>query len=179
LRSKAPIIGPTSFSPEAHLMLQVKSCRTFLLVACFLAIAISAFAQDHSSVRVTNSDVVKMVKAGVPEAVIVRTIQVSEPAFALTPDALVELKHKHVPDRVLGAMMENQTGPSALPPGVPIVEYWGPPVATTHIHQLPNVDASFRIDGKTSEKVQVRKSQIKIEKAGVPLFSVKWKVNEK
>jgi hypothetical protein len=39
------------------------------------------------------------------------------------------------------------------------------------------VDATVRLDSKTIGKVQVRKNEIKVEKAGVPLFSVKWKEN--
>jgi len=148
------------------------------LFAIVLTIALPALAQTGANVQLTNSDVIKMVKAGVPEGVIVRTIQVSEPAFVMTPNELVELKHKHVPDTVLGAMMDSQ-GAGRMQPYQPQQAYPPVQVSGQHIHQLPNIDAAIRLEDRSVAKVQVRKNQIKVEKAGIPLFSVKWKVNEK
>jgi hypothetical protein len=48
----------------------------------------------------------------------------------------------------------------------------GPPPSGPH--HLPNLDATVRLADKTVGKVQVRKNEIKVEKAGVPLLSVKW-----
>jgi len=151
--------------------------RAGLLLAVVTIFALPLIAQNPAYAQLTNSDIIKMVKAGVPEAVIVRTIQVSEPAFVMTPDALVKLKHKHVPDGVLGAMMDSQ-GAARMQPMEPPAAYPPAHVSGTHIHQLPNIDASIRLEDHSVGKFQVRKNQIKVEKAGVPLFSVSWKVND-
>ena len=156
----------------------MKSHRILFLILFVSTFALAAFAQDNLPAPLTNSDIVKMVKAGVSEGVIVRTIQISEPNFSITPDALISLKHQHVPNNVMAAMVDSQASSRSLAPNTPSIEYVGGQPHSVHLHQLPNVDVAVRIDSKTSGKVEVRKNQIKVEKAGVPLFSVKWKVNE-
>ena len=145
----------------------------FLLIAVLVLLA-PGLAQEHP---LTNADVVKMLDAGIPESVVVRKIQVSETSFLTTPDALIGLKQQRVPAGVLAAMVESQAPVRGVVIGPGDVQFAGGTSAGKPLHQLPNIDASFRIDSKTSGKVQVRKNQIKIEKAGVPLFSVKWKLN--
>jgi hypothetical protein len=82
-----------------------------------------------------------------------------------------------VPDGVLAAMVDSRAGARMREAGPPPMAYAaGQPASHVH-HQLPNVDATVRLDSKTIGKVQVRKNEIKVEKAGVPLFSVKWKEN--
>ena len=142
-----------------------------------LALTSAVSAAQNPATGLTNADVVKMVQAGIPESVIVREIQVSETNFNLAPDALIGLKHQHVPNGVLGAMVDRQAGPRISPAAPPATVYAAGGSSTAQFHRLPNVDASFRIDSKTSGKVEVRANQIKVEKAGVPLFSVKWKEN--
>jgi hypothetical protein len=151
--------------------------RIALLVITLAAVAASLPAQNAAPVRLSNSDVVKMVQAGIPESVIVREIQVTETNFNLAPDALIGMKHQHVPDGVLAAIVESQAGGRMLQAEAPGIVYTAEPSSAMHPHRLPNVDAAFRIDSKTSGKVQIRANQIKVEKAGVPLFSVKWKEN--
>ena len=151
--------------------------RIFLFLGAMAVLAIPTLAQNQATVRLTNSDVVKMMKAGIPESVIVREIQVAEPNFNTTPGALINLKHQHVPDSVLGAIVDSQTGARMAQPEPPPTVYGGAPTLPSHSHRLPNVDAAFRIDSKTTGKVQIRANQIKVEKAGIPLFSVKWKEN--
>ena len=153
------------------------STQIFVFLGTLAVLAIPTGAQNQAVVPLTNSDVVKMVKAGIPESVIVREIQVAEPNFNTTPDALISLKHQHVPDRVLGAIVDSQTGARMAQPEPPPTVYVEGPAFPAHSHRLPNVDAVFRIDSKTTGKVQIRANQIKVEKAGIPLFSVKWKEN--
>ena len=151
--------------------------RIALVLTILLLLIAPGLSQSPAERPLTNGDVVKMVEAGIPESVIVRKIEVSGTNFVTTPDTLISLKRQHVPDGVLGAMVDSEAGArmlQAVPPGV---VYAGGPASPAHPHRLPNVDASFRIDSKTSGKVEVRSNQIKVEKAGVPLFSVKWKVN--
>jgi len=151
--------------------------RSTYLFAILLALVLPCVAQDPAGPPLTNSDVVKMVNAGIPESVILRKIQVSETNFLTTPDALISLKQHHVPDGVLVAIVDGQAPARMVPVETPEMNFTGGPSAAPHPHQLPNIDATFRIDSKTTGKVQIRKNQIKVEKAGVPLFSLKWKVN--
>jgi hypothetical protein len=151
--------------------------RIFVFLGTIAVLAVPTLAQNQAVVRLTNSDVVKMVNAGIPESVIVREIQMSEPNFNVTPDGLISLKRHHVPNGVLGAMVDSQAGewlPRAVPPGT---VYAAGPAFPQHFHRLPNVDATVRLGPKTAGKVQIRANQIKVEKAGVPLFRVTWKVN--
>lgn len=151
----------------------------FFFLAFLLMVAGSCFAQGPMARPLTNSDIVRMVDAGIPENVIVRDIEVSGANFATTPDALISLKQHHVPDGVLAAMVDSQAArmaPVGPPPGMVFVP--GPPPSSGR-HRLPNVDATLRLADKTMGKVQVRKNEIKLEKAGVPLLSVKWSDNAK
>jgi hypothetical protein len=161
----------------------IRRISPVILLIAFLAI--SGMAQDNlpaplpnAPASLTNADVVKMVKAGVPESVIVRTIQISEPSFSITPDSLIALKHQHVPDNVMAAMVDRQAAPATMGANAPAIQYTGGQPHTVHIHQLPNLDVAIRVDSKTTGKVEIRKNKIKVEKAGVPLFTVSWKVNE-
>jgi hypothetical protein len=162
---------------EASQMRCAGVTRTTWLLAIVLAYIAPCLAQDQPEPALTNSDVVKMVNAGIAESVIERSIEVSGTNFVTTPDALISLKQHHVPDGVLAAMVDSRAGArmrEAIPP--PMVYVPGQPALHVH-HQLPNVDATVRLDSKTIGKVQVRKNEIKVEKSGVPLFSVKWKEN--
>jgi hypothetical protein len=70
-----------------------------------------------SSAAMTNDDVVKMVKAGLSEDIIISAIQATqERQFTLTPDGLIQLKTNGVPDRVVAAML-NPAAAGAAPPG--------------------------------------------------------------
>src|SRR6516165_3248034 len=133
--------------------------RTTYLLAIMLAFVAPGVAQEPSERPLTNADVVKMANAGIPESVIERVIALSRTNFVTTPDALISLKQHQVPDGVLAAMV-----------------YASGPAIQQH-HPLPNVDATVRLDGKTTGKLQVRKNEIKVEKAGVPFFDLKWKEN--
>jgi hypothetical protein len=116
-----------------------------------------------------------MVKAGISENVILREIQISETSFVTNVNALIELKKHHVPDRILDAILHSRAGTSG-PQGEPL----GPPMAAApplarHPRQLPNFDAAVRLNSKSTAKVSVKRNQIKLERSGVPLFSLKWK----
>jgi hypothetical protein len=142
-----------------------------------LALVAVGFAQGPADRALTNADVVRMLNAGIPESVVVRKIRVSETNFLTTPDALIELKHQSVPNGVLEAIVDSQVTTRTLAVEPPVVNFAGGSAVPPHPHNLPNIDASFRLDSKTTGKVQVRKNEIKVEKAGVPLFSLKWKEN--
>ena len=143
--------------------------RLAIVLAVLLAVAIPSLAQSPADSPLTNADIVKMVKAGVPESVILRKVQISESNFATSPNALIDLKRQHVPDDVMAAMVDSEAA-MRMPPG----DANTVPPAVPHLHHLPTFDAAIRIDSKT-EKVSVGKNQIKVEQAGVPIFTLKWK----
>jgi hypothetical protein len=64
----------------------------------------------------TNDGVVKMVKAGLPDSVIIQKIRTSEKKFDTSADALIHLKGAGVPDKVIEAMLAPPSGPAALVP---------------------------------------------------------------
>jgi hypothetical protein len=147
---------------------------TFLL-ALLLALPAASLAQAAAGNMLTNADIVKMVKAGIPESVILREIQMSETNFVTSANALIELKKHNVPDGVLEAIVETGSGArqrQAEPLNTPMVAGQH---AVAHLHQLPTFDAAVRLDAKTTAKVSVSNNHIEVKRAGVPLFTLKWK----
>src|SRR5258708_6017362 len=97
--------------------------RTTFLFCVLAVLSVPTLAQNPPVVRLTNSDVVKMQNAGIPESVIVREIQISETNFNISPEALIDLKHKHVPDSVLGAIVDSQASAMMQSPEPPVAAY--------------------------------------------------------
>ena len=78
------------------------------VLAVVLAVLVPALAMAQSppAQEMTNSDVVKLVSAGLSEQVVLAaTAQAPSRKFDLAPAALVELKSKGVPDSVIAAML--------------------------------------------------------------------------
>lgn len=90
-------------------------CRRFVLIFCLLAGA-AMLAQEALS----NDSVLKMVKGGLGDDVIVPMIQNQPGHYDLTPDTLITLKKEGVSDKVLAAMAAknnaNVTPPAAKDP---------------------------------------------------------------
>jgi hypothetical protein len=89
----------------------VKTLRVLLVIAA------AAYAQE----MLTNDSVVKLLKAGLGENLVVNMIQSQPGNYTLTPDALVKLKQDGVSDKVLGAMISHGSGaagPVAASPAV-------------------------------------------------------------
>jgi hypothetical protein len=61
--------------------------------------------------RLTNVDVIRLVKAGVPESTIVSSVQSSPTNFDLSPDALIALQRAGVSPNILQAMMARGSAP--------------------------------------------------------------------
>ena len=159
------------------LLFRITRQVAIVLAVSFVTAAVS-FAQLTYDAPLTNADIVKMVKAGIPESVILRKVQMSESNFTTSPNALIELKRQHVPDDVMAAMLDSEAA-MRMPPGegggVPPARL---PFANAHPHHhLPRFDAVLHVDSKT-EKFSVGKNQIKVEQAGVPIFTLNWKVTQ-
>ena len=158
------------------LLFRITRQVAIVLAVSFVTAAVS-FAQLTYDAPLTNADIVKMVKAGIPEGVILRKVQMSESNFTTSPNALIELKRQHVPDDVMAAMLDSEAA-MRMPPGdrgrVP------PAVLSStnaHPHHLPTFDAVLHVDSKT-QKFSVGNNQIKVEQAGVPIFTLNWKVTQ-
>lgn len=146
-----------------------------LLLAFVLALPVPFLAQAATSNALTNADVVRMVKAGVPESIILREIQMSRTDFGTSADALIKLKNQGASERVLGAVLDSRMGTNASQ---------SEPLAARHVpaqsaaqgpRHLPTFEADVKFNSKANGKLFVGKDHIKLERSGVPLFSVKWK----
>jgi len=82
-----------------------------LTLTLFLSIVPFTFAQDIAPL--TNSDIVTMIRAKLPSALIIEKINNSSCRFDTFPSVLAELKYKGVPDDVLMAMVRAPHGAPA------------------------------------------------------------------
>lgn len=81
--------------------------RTTVLAASIGAvIAASALGQEG----LTNADVVKMLKAGLSEQIVLATIGGQPANFDISPDQLIELKKQGVSDSIIAAMAKKDSG---------------------------------------------------------------------
>ncbi len=73
--------------------------------------AVVAFAQE----ALNNEAVVKMVKAGLSEPLIISMVQNQPGKYSLTADDVVKLKSEGVSDKVLAAMIAKESGGASTP----------------------------------------------------------------
>jgi hypothetical protein len=145
------------------------------LLTFLLALPVPFLAQATTDNVLTNADVVRMVKAGIPENIIVREIQMSRTDVSTSPSALIELRRHGASEGILGAVLDSrmgarQSGSEPLaPPRIPAQS------AAPGPHHLPTFEADMRFNSTTSGKLLVGKDHIKVVRSGVPLFSLKWK----
>jgi len=153
----------------------MRGARWFRL-AFLLAILAApvSFAQTTGNV-LTNADVVKMMKAGLPESIIVRVIQTSRTDFSATPAGLIELKKHGASETILGAVLDSQAGPA-----YPAPEQLAAPGAlgqypTSRPHHLPSFEADLKVNNKVHEKVSMGQNHIEVKQGRTPVFSLTWK----
>ena len=130
-------------------------------------------AQTATDNALTNADIVNMTKAGISESVILREIQASRTNLGSTPADLIELKKQGVSEKVLGAVVDSRAGGTVSESAVQ--SHAATRSAASGPHRLPSFDADLRFNSTARGKLSVRQNQIKFERAGVPLFSLKWK----
>jgi hypothetical protein len=75
--------------------------RKFIAALFYAAVCTTVLAQQ----ALNNDSVMKMVKAGLSDDVVVATINSSPGQYATTPDDLIALKQAGVSDKVIGAMV--------------------------------------------------------------------------
>ncbi len=89
--------------------------RKTLLAVLFLAFCSFLTAQQ----ALNNDSIIKMVKAGLSDDLIVTTINASPATFDTSTDGLIALKAAGVSDRVVAAMVAKAAGPAAAPTAAP------------------------------------------------------------
>jgi len=144
--------------------------RVVSLLVCSLLMVCAMPAQQHKSTTkkpaaMTNLDVVKMVKAGVPENVIVMTIQTGKSKFDISPDGLIALQKAGVTQTEMGAMMAAASGaapapalaPEAAAPGSAPAPQPVPPIPAPAQSNMPTV--SVLLNGMPQE-IPMEKTQL-------------------
>jgi hypothetical protein len=150
-----------------------RSLQLVFLLAFLLALPL--LAQAPTDTVLTNADIVKMMKAGLPENIILREIQMSRTDFATSSAALIELKKQGASERILGAILDSRMGaghPEPEPRATPRVVAQ---VAAPALHHLPSVEADMRINSTANGHLSMGHNHINVEHSGVPVFSLQWK----
>lgn len=81
-----------------------------VLLAIMLTVSVTPFAFTQDIAPLTNNDILTMVRAKLPTALIIEKINNSACAFDTFPSVLAELKYKGVPDDVLMVMVQSPHG---------------------------------------------------------------------
>ena len=154
----------------------MRRARLFhLTVLLALLLALPLLAQAPTDNVLTNADVSKMVKAGLPDSIIVREIQMSKANFATSPTALVDLKKQGASEGILGAVLDTRMGTSRSQSESRATPRIVAQTTAPGLHHMPSFQANMRINPTVNGKLSMSHNQIKLERAGVPLFSLKWK----
>lgn len=77
-----------------------------LLIFCLAFVAAPVAAQQSHEPPLTNASVVKLVRAGFKEKLLIAIIRSRPNRFDLSPDRLIELKRNGVPEKIIMAMLE-------------------------------------------------------------------------
>lgn len=88
----------------------MKKTPALVLSLLLFAQSLLAASPQQTMPRLTNQDVVAMLKAGLSSDVIVAKIKTSRCNFDTDPSILAELKHRGVPNEIIKAMVEAPYG---------------------------------------------------------------------
>ena len=110
-----------------------------------------AFAQPPKPV--TNEDVIRLVKSGLGNDVILNVIQNQPGNYRVTPEDLVALKQHEVPDRIINAMMAKvpPPAPAMLAPPASAPPSKSAALPEGDIPLNPDVGVYYRNEGKWEE----------------------------
>jgi hypothetical protein len=128
-----------------------------LIVVCLLiGLGIISHAQEQGAkLPLTTADVIKMVKAGLPESTIVLAINQSPAQFDVSPDSLIRLKAAGVSPKILEAMLLASSGKQPVPSATTSLS----PPSITGIPSVPVASGVY---------YQKDKEWIKLEEAPKP-----------
>lgn len=147
---------------------------TFLL-AFSLALAVPCPAQGSTDNVLTNADIVSMLKAGISEDIILREIQISKTNLSTGAAALIELKNQGASERILEAVLDRHIGTNKSKRESPPASHVTARAAAPGSFHLPSIEANVRVKS-ANDKISVNHDHINVERSGVPVFSVQWKV---
>ncbi len=96
-------------------------CILVVAICCLVATLGTATAQPQSPKPLTNADVVKMVRSGLGESVILAAIRANSNNFDISANALIALQKAGVNSKIMNAMItaatnQQNAAPSALAP---------------------------------------------------------------
>ncbi|HEX5528322.1 MAG TPA: hypothetical protein VFZ82_02115 [Methylomirabilota bacterium] len=115
--------------------------RALLILALVAAVGLSLPGATSLAQEVlTNDSVIQMVKAGLPEAVVIAKIKSTATKFDLKTDSLVSLKKAGVSDKVLEAMVAAGSGSAPTTGSMP-----APPAPAMAAGALKNTDVIYQI----------------------------------
>ena len=156
-------------------MRRARLVQMIFLLALLFALPVPFSAQAVTDKALNNADIVKMVKAGIPESIILREIRASRTDLGTSPAALIELKNHGASERILGAVLDSQSGASQPGSEPRLASQVPAQSAAAAPHQLPSFEAKVRLNPKAQAKISMTQNHIKVERSGVPLFDLKWK----
>jgi hypothetical protein len=81
------------------------SARLTLILALLSCLSCPAWAQQKTETPLTNSAVIKLVRAGFKEKTVIAIIRSRPAQFDLAPDRLIELKHSGVSENIILVML--------------------------------------------------------------------------
>jgi hypothetical protein len=93
----------------------MKTFSTTLLLLVVTAALLLTPTAGYSQGALTNDSIVKLVKAGLGEEVVLSMVNLQPAQYELTPDALIALKKEGVSDKVIAAMLSKAPSPAAQP----------------------------------------------------------------
>jgi hypothetical protein len=91
-------------------MKHLNIARILLVLLATAFVASPVYSQTTASTPLTNSSIVKLVKAGFKDKTIISIISARPSRFDLSPERMIELKRSGVSEKVILAMLSHQEG---------------------------------------------------------------------
>ena len=123
--------------------MKASTIRALLILVLVAAVGLSLPGATSLAQEVlTNDSVIQMIKAGLPEAVVIGKIKSTATKFDLKTDSLVSLKKAGVSDKVLEAMVASGSGSAPTTGAMP-----APPAPAMAAGALKNTDVIYQLVG--------------------------------
>lgn len=123
--------------------MKASTIRALLILVLVAAVGLSLPGATSLAQEVlTNDSVIQMIKAGLPEAVVIAKIKSTATKFDLKTDSLVSLKKAGVSDKVLEAMVAAGSSSAPTTGAMP-----APPAPAMAAGALKNTDVIYQLVG--------------------------------
>ncbi len=145
-----------------------RTLKTITVLAVLVIAGCPAFFGQAAKKPLTNADVIKMVKGGLPESVVVSAIQAGPAKFDVSPDGLIALHKAGVTqgemDAIMAASGHPPAGATTPPPApaaaAPAEANAAPPAPKGHMPQVSVVKGGALVK-MPLEKTQVAQTKTK------------------